>query len=88
MSQTRLANAKRLVVKVGSALVTNNGNGLDLAAIGDWARQIAQLRATGKEIVLVSSGAVACGVQRLGWGRRPAMPWLRHRRLPAAAAGW
>ena len=84
MSQTRLANAKRLVVKVGSALVTNNGNGLDLAAIGDWARQIAQLRASGKEIVLVSSGAVACGVQRLGWGRRPKTV---HEKQAAAAVG-
>ena len=59
MSKTRLANAKRLVVKVGSALVTNNGAGLDLAAIEDWARQIAVLRDKGREIVLVSSGAVA-----------------------------
>ena len=48
MNQTRLANAKRLVVKVGSALVTNNGAGLDLAAIDDWARQIAVLRAQGQ----------------------------------------
>ena len=84
MTQTRLANTKRLVVKVGSALVTNNGNGLDLDAIGDWARQIAQLRAAGKEIVLVSSGAVACGVQRLGWGRRPKTV---HEKQAAAAVG-
>ena len=48
MSKTRLANAKRLVVKVGSALVTNNGAGLDLAAIEDWARQIATLRQIGR----------------------------------------
>ena len=81
---TRLAHAKRLVIKVGSALVTNNGNGLDLDAIGDWARQIAQLRAAGKEIVLVSSGAVACGVQRLGWGRRPKTV---HEKQAAAAVG-
>ena len=66
MSQTRLAHAKRLVVKVGSALVTNNGTGLDLAAIHDWARQISALRRDGKEVVLVSSGAIACGMQRLG----------------------
>src|SRR5574343_827164 len=84
MQQTRLANAKRLVVKVGSALVTNNGSGLDLAAIGDWARQIATLRNEGKEIVLVSSGAVACGVQRLGWGRRPKTV---HEKQAAAAVG-
>ena len=68
---TRLAQAKRLVVKVGSALVTNNGSGLDLEAIHDWARQISQLRQQGKELVLVSSGAIACGMQRLGWEKRP-----------------
>lgn len=84
MSQTRLANAKRLVVKVGSALVTNNGTGLDLDAINDWARQIAALRAEGREITLVSSGAVACGVQRLGWGRRPKTV---HEKQAAAAVG-
>ncbi|PKO87743.1 MAG: glutamate 5-kinase [Betaproteobacteria bacterium HGW-Betaproteobacteria-12] len=84
MSKTRLASAKRLVVKVGSALVTNNGAGLDLAAIDDWARQIAALRQQGKEVVLVSSGAVACGVQRLGWGRRPK---TIHEKQAAAAVG-
>ena len=84
MSQTRLASARRLVVKVGSALVTNNGTGLDLNAIADWARQIAQLRQQGKEIILVSSGAVACGVQRLGWGRRPKTV---HEKQAAAAVG-
>ena len=82
--KTQLANAKRLVVKVGSALVTNNGSGLDLAAISDWARQIAELRAQGREIILVSSGAVACGVQRLGWGRRPKTV---HEKQAAAAIG-
>ena len=65
--KTRLVTASRLVVKVGSALVTGNGNGLDLAAIADWARQISVLRRQGKEVVLVSSGAIACGMQRLGW---------------------
>ncbi|MDR3299593.1 MAG: glutamate 5-kinase [Candidatus Accumulibacter sp.] len=68
---TRVAEAKRLVIKVGSALVTNNGEGLDTAAIGEWARQIAELRAPGKEVVLVSSGAIACGMRRLGWRKRP-----------------
>ena len=71
MVKTHLADAKRLVIKVGSALVTNNGEGLDLAAIGEWARQIAQLRQIGREVVLVSSGAIACGMQRLGWHKRP-----------------
>ena len=84
MNKTRLATAKRLVVKVGSALVTNNGAGLDLAAIDDWARQIAALRAQGKEVVLVSSGAIACGMQRLGWSRRPKSV---HELQAAAAVG-
>jgi glutamate 5-kinase len=82
--KTRLASDRRLVVKVGSALVTNNGNGLDLNAIADWARQIAQLRSQGKEVIMVSSGAVACGVQRLGWGRRPKTV---HEKQAAAAVG-
>ncbi|MDR2186954.1 MAG: glutamate 5-kinase [Azonexus sp.] len=81
---TRLAAARRLVIKVGSALVTNNGAGLDLAAINDWARQIHAVREQGKEIVLVSSGAVACGVQRLGWNRRPRTV---HEKQAAAAVG-
>ncbi len=71
MATTRIADAKRLVIKVGSALVTNNGEGLDLAAINEWARQIAQLRQSKREVVLVSSGAIACGMQRLGWNKRP-----------------
>jgi glutamate 5-kinase len=71
MNTTSLAGAKRLIIKVGSALVTNNGEGLDEDAIGEWARQIAKLRALGREAVLVSSGAIACGMRRLGWERRP-----------------
>ena len=71
MATTRIADAKRLVIKVGSALVTNNGEGLDLSAISEWARQIAQLRQANREVVLVSSGAIACGMQRLGWSKRP-----------------
>jgi glutamate 5-kinase len=71
MDKTRIAEAKRLVIKVGSALVTNNGEGLDLNAINEWARQIAQLRQSNREVVLVSSGAIACGMQRLGWHKRP-----------------
>jgi glutamate 5-kinase len=84
MTLTRLASARRLVVKVGSALVTNNGAGLDLDAIGEWARQIAVLRAQGKEVVLVSSGAIACGMQRLGWSKRP---HAVHELQAAAAVG-
>jgi glutamate 5-kinase len=63
--------ASRLVVKVGSSLVTNSGQGLDLAALAQWAEQIAALARGGKEVLLVSSGAVAEGMQRLGWKRRP-----------------
>ena len=70
-SLSRLADAKRLVIKVGSALVTHNGEGLDLAAINEWARQIAELRRAHKEVLLVSSGAIVCGMQRLGWNKRP-----------------
>lgn len=66
-----IRQARRFVVKVGSALVTNNGSGLDLEAIAGWARQIAELRRDGREVVMVSSGAIAAGMQRLGWTNRP-----------------
>ena len=66
-----IAAAKRIVVKVGSSLVTNDGRGLDHAAISRWAAQIAALREQGKEVVLVSSGAIAEGIHRLGWTKRP-----------------
>jgi glutamate 5-kinase len=66
-----LAGAKRVVVKVGSSLVTNDGRGLDLAAIDRWTTQIASLRKLGKQVILVSSGAIAEGMQRLGWTARP-----------------
>jgi len=77
-------NARRFVVKVGSSLVTGQGEGLDLGAMATWARQIAALRAAGKEIVLVSSGAIAEGMQRLGWKRRPR---TMHELQAAAAVG-
>ena len=66
-----LVDAKVIVVKVGSSLVTNDGNGLDKVAIAAWATQIAHLVAQGKQVILVSSGAVAEGMQRLGWKKRP-----------------
>ena len=69
--ETTLTNCKRIVVKVGSSLVTNQGAGLDLDALGNWARQIAMLNSSGHEVVLVSSGAIAEGMQRLGWNTRP-----------------
>lgn len=82
--RTRIRNARRLVIKVGSALVTNNGAGLDKAAMADWARQIAALRAEGRQVLLVSSGAIAAGMQRLGWTKRP---HEMHQLQAAAAVG-
>jgi glutamate 5-kinase len=70
-TKSLVEDAKIIVVKVGSSLVTNNGNGLDQAAIAGWAAQIANLVKQGKQVVLVSSGAVAEGMQRLGWKKRP-----------------
>lgn len=69
--QSVIQNAKRIIIKVGSSLVTNDGKGLDLAAIQTWAEQIVALRQLGKEVVLVSSGAIAEGMQRLGFDKRP-----------------
>jgi glutamate 5-kinase len=66
-----IKHAKRIVVKVGSSLVTNNGEGLDHAAIGMWAEQMATLLKAGHEVLMVSSGAIAEGMQRLGWTKRP-----------------
>jgi len=66
-----LSGARRLVVKIGSSLLTNEGRGLDQAAIAAWADQIARLTLSGREVVLVSSGAIAEGMGRLGWLRRP-----------------
>ena len=71
MSRKITQDAQRLVVKIGSALLTNNGAGLDRDAIDGWVEQIAQLLAQGKEIVLVSSGSIAEGIVRLGWKTRP-----------------
>ena len=82
--RNKIRTARRLIVKVGSALVTNNGAGLDHAALDGWARQIAALRAEGREVALVSSGAIAAGMQRLGWTRRP---HEMHKLQAAAAVG-
>jgi glutamate 5-kinase len=79
-----LKPTKRLVAKVGSALVTNGGNGIDRAAIARWAKDVAALRARGVEVIFVSSGAIAEGMARLGWSERPKlMPELQ----AAAAVG-
>ena len=66
-----LAASRRWVVKIGSALATREGAGLNLEAIRDWASQVAALRAAGREVVVVTSGAVAEGAARLGWNSRP-----------------
>jgi glutamate 5-kinase len=81
---TLVANARRLVVKVGSSLVTNDGRGLDHDAVAHWAEEIAALKAAGREVVLVSSGAIAEGIKRLGWTTRPK---AIHELQAAAAVG-
>ena len=82
--RTRIAQSKRLVIKVGSALVTNDGAGLARDFIADCVRQISQLRQGGREVLLVSSGAIAAGMQRLGWSKRP---HAMHDLQAAAAVG-
>lgn len=79
-----IAESKRIVVKVGSALVTNNGSGLAHDFIAECARQIAMLQQSGRQVILVSSGAIASGMQRLGWTRRP---HAMHALQAAAAVG-
>ena len=79
-----LASASRIVAKVGSSLVTNDGQGLDFKAVAHWARQIALLHKQGKQVVLVSSGAIAEGMARLGWPKRPT---AMHELQAAAAVG-
>ncbi len=75
MSSRVLQDARRIVVKVGSSLVTNEGRGLDEAAIEEWSRQLAALvhgeDGVRREVIMVSSGAVAEGMKRLGWATRP-----------------
>jgi len=79
-----VSTARRVVVKVGSSLVTNEGRGLDLQAVEQWASQVAALHELGKQVVLVSSGAIAEGMSRLGWGKRP---HAMHELQAAAAVG-
>lgn len=73
MQQTRqqVGKARRWVIKIGSSLLTDNGRGLDHVAIRDWVEQMTVLHEQGVELVLVSSGAVAEGMNRLGWNQRP-----------------
>ena len=79
-----LLNAKRIVVKVGSSLVTDEGRGLDAQAIGQWCQQLALLVQSGREVIMVSSGAIAEGMKRLGWTTRPK---AIHELQAAAAVG-
>jgi len=88
MVSSVLRDARRIVVKVGSSLVTNEGRGLDEVAIGEWSRQLAALvRGEGgesREVIMVSSGAIAEGMKRLGWASRPSEI---HELQAAAAVG-
>ncbi len=79
-----LRDARRVIVKVGSSLVTNEGRGLDEVAIGEWCRQMAVLVKQGREVIMVSSGAIAEGMKRLGWTTRPR---AIHELQAAAAVG-
>ncbi|HXS54179.1 MAG TPA: glutamate 5-kinase [Usitatibacter sp.] len=81
---TPLASSRRIVVKIGSSLLTNAGAGLDRSAIADWVRQVAMLRDRGIEVLVVSSGAIAEGMKRLQWSRRPGAV---HELQAAAAVG-
>ncbi|VAW73050.1 Glutamate 5-kinase / RNA-binding C-terminal domain PUA, partial [hydrothermal vent metagenome] len=83
-TRQQLAKSKRWVIKIGSSLVTNDGRGLDSNAIESWTEQIFQLRQQNKEILLVSSGAVAEGMARLNWNTRP---HALHELQAAAAVG-
>jgi len=71
VEQTRNFDIQRVIVKIGSSLLTNNGRGLDRTAIYEWAKQIARLHKQGVEVLLVSSGAVAEGVVRMDLDERP-----------------
>ncbi|MFT4519995.1 MAG: glutamate 5-kinase [Halioglobus sp.] len=84
VARKELTESRRWVVKVGSALLTDDGRGLDEAVIAALVDQLVALRARGCEVVLVSSGAVAAGIVRLGWDARP---HLIHELQAAAAVG-
>lgn len=80
----QIKETKRCVIKIGSALLTNDGAGLNLTGIAAWTKQISKLRKDGVEVVLVSSGAVAEGMCRLGLKKRPE---TLHELQAAAAVG-
>lgn len=83
-SSSVVQSARRIIIKAGSSLVTNEGRGVDLEAVSRWAGQIAGLRSAGKDVILVSSGAIAEGMRRLGWSQRPRE---MHQLQAAAAVG-
>ncbi|MFK8027462.1 MAG: glutamate 5-kinase [Gammaproteobacteria bacterium] len=83
-NDTNTQQAKRWVIKIGSSLITNDGQGLNLSAIKAWMNDFAELRKQGYELILVSSGAVAEGMARLGWTQRPR---TLHELQAAAAIG-
>lgn len=83
-TRQQLGQSRRWVIKIGSALLTADGRGLDTAAISGWVEQMVRLRERGTELVLVSSGAVAEGMKRLGWTKRPV---ALHDLQAAAAVG-
>lgn len=84
VNAVKISDCQRWVIKIGSALLTNDGQGLAVDAIDAWVEQIAGLRQSGHEVLLVSSGAVAEGLARLGWTRRP---HALHKLQAAAAIG-
>ena len=84
LSSSVVQSARRIIIKAGSSLVTNEGRGVDLDAVSRWAGQIAGLRSAGKDVILVSSGAIAEGMCRLGWSQRPRE---MHQLQAAAAVG-
>ena len=83
-SRESLKTCRRCVIKVGSSMLTKQGQGLDHASISNWVSQIVELRRRGVQVVLVSSGAVAEGMLRLGWSQRPR---VLHQLQAAAAVG-
>ncbi|MGY0218268.1 glutamate 5-kinase [Endozoicomonadaceae bacterium StTr2] len=83
-NREKLTSSRRWVVKIGSALLTNDGQGLDQQAMAGWIQQMAWLRQQGIEVVLVSSGSIAAGMSQLGWEQRPD---AMHELQVAAAVG-
>ena len=71
LKRSQVIQAKRIVIKIGSAILTNNGSGLNTPLIASWVEQIGHLKAQGIEVVVVSSGAVAEGVVRQKLSQRP-----------------